>query len=162
MAYVSEDKVHSHEIFTSDCSCGLPPLTLGLLLQNIFILPVTVRMLKDMANFLLDTHNVLHFSWVSVTLALTSTKHSMQTWYFFQIHWNELPSWHSKLFLYLVVFLKIFLSVNELFLLTVISSYFQHFLMHVHNYTFHISENNNDLTGSWNASWLTQGHVIYD
>lgn len=48
----------------------------------------------------------------------------------------------------LVVFLKTFLSVTELFPLTAISSYFQHFLMHVHNYTFHISENNNDLTGS--------------
>lgn len=45
---------------------------------KLFLLPVTRIMYnvtrKDIANFLLDIHNALQLSWVSVTLALTSTK----------------------------------------------------------------------------------------
>lgn len=116
-----------------------------------------------MVKFILDTHNFLQLSWVSVTLALTSTKYTLQTWYFFQIYWDDLCSWYSKPFLYLIVCLKAFPSENELFSLNTISSYFQHFWMCAHNYThlMHISENNNDLTGSWNALWLTRSCDVW-
>lgn len=108
---------------------------------------------REMANFTLVTHSVLQCSWVFIALALTSTKHNMHGISFRYNRRSYVPGTQRFACTY-VFFLRFsFLRMN-CFPLPPSLSCFQCFLVYVHNLThfMYICENNNDVTGSWNAS----------